>query len=247
MMKTWMVGFGMALSFTVLHAPLTFAHDDEARVSVEREDASAIQAGRFTLEFQMIDLKKKTVLEDKDLALLSTKKLHVFIFDPALKEFRHEHAEFGKGQWHVSSEIALDGNYFLWVQGKIASDGEEFTSNIRLKVVGGKPANPTPPVLGDVRTGTDGTSRIALSSDRIVRTDGTEPKLSPYLGEPAHIVAVLEDGDSLVHAHPMESSDPKELMLHVTFPEAGSYRLWVQFLDAGVLRIIPLSVTAFAQ
>jgi hypothetical protein len=36
-------------------------------------------------------------------------------------------------------------------------------------------------------------------------------------------------------------------MIHVVFPEAGDYRLWVQFMDGGVLRTVPLSVTVSSK
>jgi hypothetical protein len=40
----------------------------------------------------------------------------------------------------------------------------------------------------------------------------------------------------------MDGGQPNEGMLHVSFPTEGFYRLWVQFIDAGELKTIPLSV-----
>jgi tartrate dehydratase alpha subunit/fumarate hydratase class I-like protein len=117
-----------------------------------------------------------------------------------------------------------------------------------------QPAWPVPPRLSDLREGTDGTSRIALSNHTLKagkmvmldlnfsRTDGTRPNVTPYLGAVAHVVAVFNDGDTLVHVHPMEGGSENQAMLHVTFPFAGTYRLWVEFMDDGVLRKVPLSV-----
>lgn len=76
------------------------------------------------------------------------------------------------------------------------------------------------------------------------RTDGSSVDITPYLGALAHIVAAPEDGDSLIHVHPMNGAKPDEGMLHVTFPAPGNYRIWIQYNDSGILRTIPLVVTA---
>ena len=62
------------------------------------------------------------------------------------------------------------------------------------------------------------------------------------MGAIAHLVSTPSDGDSLIHAHPMVGSTPTTAMLHVTFPAAGLYRLWIQFIDTGELRVVPLAV-----
>ena len=236
-----------------------FAHDDASRVSFEREDQASYQAGKIDLVFQMIDLKNKIVLTDNDLMLMHEKKLHFFAYDPALKEFRHEHPTFqADSMWHVTTNLSVTGDYWIWAQGMIASDGVEFAASERLQVLNGTPANPTPPILGDVRAATDGISKATLSGERIIaksmsmlmldltRTDGTQPIITPYLGETAHIIAVSDDADSLIHVHPMGSGGT-QLMFHFIFPAAGNYRLWVQFNDGGVLKTVPLSVAVFDQ
>ncbi len=74
------------------------------------------------------------------------------------------------------------------------------------------------------------------------REDGSKPNITPYLGAIAHVVAVALDGDTLIHVHPMNGRNPNEGMIHATFPTAGFYRLWIQFIDDSVLRVIPLSI-----
>ena len=41
----------------------------------------------------------------------------------------------------------------------------------------------------------------------------------------------------------MNGGTPTQMMIHTEFQSAGDYRIWVQFLDANVLKVIPLSVT----
>lgn len=103
-----------------------------------------------------------------------------------------------------------------------------------------QPAWPAPN-LTDVRSGVDGASKVVLSNVTLkagrmatidmtsLRTDGATPKITPYLGALAHVVATPDDGDSLIHVHPMNGTKPNEGMLHVTFPAKGFYRLWISF------------------
>ncbi len=258
--------FGLVISGIVASATLgviaqhqAYAHGDESRVSLELEADAAIQAGDFAFSFNMIDSKNRSLIADRDLSVVHEKKLHLFIFDPALKEFRHEHPEYTGSAWQVKVNLPVSGNYWVWAQGQFSADGEEFTASTRLEVKGGAPANPIPDTLGDVRTGNDGASIVTVSKTRLVagkmamldlafsRKDGSAPQITPFLGAPAHVVGVLSDGDTFIHVHPMDHGTPGHLMLHAAFPEAGDYRLWVQFQDAGELRTIPLSVKVYSR
>jgi len=64
--------------------------------------------------------------------------------------------------------------------------------------------------------------------------------LKPYLGEPAHVVILSEDGQSFVHTHGEPVSEPAghaegaaeygpEIAFHHTFETPGLYKLWAQF------------------
>ncbi|HTL13460.1 MAG TPA: hypothetical protein VL588_13285 [Bdellovibrionota bacterium] len=237
----------------LLSSVQAWAHPQEARVAVELESADHAQAGAVQVDFDLLDLKKKIVLKDTDLEVTHEKLLHCFVYDPALKEFRHEHPTFDGSMWHFSTDLPVDGNYWVFFQGQLASDHSEFAASTRILVSGGQPANADEPELGDVRTGADGISVATLSNTALnagqtamltlafSRNDGTAPVITPFLGEQAHIVITPSDGDSLIHVHPMVMGG--KLMIHVAFPEEGDYRVWVQFMDGGTLRTVPLSVT----
>lgn len=240
---------GLAL---VAGADSARAHGAKSRVELEIEETGAVKAGEVVLTLQLVDLKKKEVLGEEKLAVVHEKKLHVFIFDPALQEYRHEHPEYNGSAWVLKTQLSVNGNYWVWAQGEILADQEEFSTSARLSVEGGSPANTLPPVLKDVRSGNDGNSVVSVSNSQLVagkmamldlsfsRRDGTAPEVTPYLGALAHVVGVLEDGDTLIHVHPM--SHGGQMMIHAVFAEAGKYRLWVQFKDGGKLRTVPLSV-----
>ncbi len=242
------------LTLGTLIAPAARAHDPVSRVEIELEGADSVGAGRVQLQFQLIDTEKRRALTPAELDVVHEKKLHVFAFDPAMKEFRHEHPEFNGTAWVLETTLAVNAKYWLWAQGQISDDGEEFAAKDRFTVTGGSPENPVPPFLGVVRSGANGNSvatlvytrlragRPASVSVRFSRNDGTVPALTPWLGAPAHVMAFTSDGDSMLHVHPMDHGTPNELMLHVTFKWVGEYRLWVQYIDGGTLRTVPLSV-----
>ncbi len=231
-----------------------FAHGDESRVAIELESPAKISAGATVVSFQLVDTKENKIVTASDLNLSHEKKLHFIAYDPALKEFQHLHPEFDGKVWNVDMSYLVDGNYFVWAQGELSVDSEEFSSFTRIEVSGGQPEWPAP-TLGDVRTGSQAGSVATLSNQtlragqmamlnlRFTKSDGSPGDITPYLGAFAHLIATPIDGDSLIHIHPMNGSLPNEGMVHVTFPEAGDYRIWVQFIDAGVLKTVPLSVT----
>lgn len=246
---------GLSLSVLVGLIPLqSWSHGQkEPRVAIEADMAVA-QAGVIKYSFQLVDTERNKVLEDSDLKISHEKKLHMLAYDPSLREFQHIHPEFDGKTWVAEVSLSVNGEYWIWLQGELESDGEEFSSSERLVIQGGQAAWPMPPILGDQRQNIDGNSRAELSQGRLVagrsamlnvtfsRTDGSSPELSPYLGAFAHIVVVPEDGDSLIHVHPMAGNKQNQGMIHATFPRAGDYRVWVQFMDGGILRIVPLSI-----
>lgn len=249
--------FGL-LSITI-HSQIIFAHEHEkeSRVVIASDFTTPIQAGPFQYVFELVDKKTNKSLLGSDLNVTHERKLHLLAYDPALKEFQHVHPAFDGRYWRVDLNFSVDGEYWLWAQGEIAIDNEEFSVFTRLKVQGGQGAWPTPPQLIDLRSGEDSNSVATLDNQRLragkmvmmnlafSRKDGSTPALTPYLGAFAHVVAVFDDADTLIHVHSMDTENPSQGMLHVTFPHAGFYRLWVQFIDAGQIKTVPLSVEVF--
>lgn len=236
-------------------AQVTYAHPDE-RVSIELQN-DQIQAGEQELVFDLIDEESSTLITDQELAVSHEKKLHFIVYDPALLEFFHVHPEYSNDHWRVKINPTVNGNYFVWAQGVIAADKEEFSADGRLLIQGGTTENPTPPKLTDDRQDQVGKTLVTLSNEKlkagksamltitVSRSDGTNPEITPYLGALAHVNAVFEKGDTLVHVHPMGTSNPNEMMLHATFKDPGLYRVWIEVIDAGVLKKFTLAVEVF--
>lgn len=245
--------------FSFLFSSFCWAHGEGVNelVTLQLKSAHEISSTLEVVKFDLFHLKKQTLVTDVDLSITHEKLLHVFIFDKGLGEFQHLHPEFRDGEWSVEAKFSKKGDYILWAQAMLKKDGEDFTSNTSLVVTEGECANTVPPQLSDIRTGSDGNSVVSLTQTRFrvnkealpnisfSRSDDTSPEIGLYLGEKAHVVITPENSDSLIHTHPMDHGVPNQVMLHMTFPEVGFYRMWVQFIDAGQLRIIPLSVEVF--
>lgn len=242
----------LAICSLVLAQPL-WADGSSGSVHLMSE-LTSVEAGTVTYSFELMNESTGEAISDTDLNVSHEKKLHLLSYDPALKEFQHVHPQFNGTNWTVTLNYTVNGQYWIWAQGQLTAGEEDFSVNTRLEVVGGAPAWPTSPIKADARTGTDGNSRLTLSNGVIKagsmamlnvvisRLDGTTPVITPYLGAFAHAILVPNSGDDLIHVHPMEGSVPYKGMLHTTFPKAGGYRLWLQFIDGGVLRTVSLAV-----
>jgi hypothetical protein len=222
------------------------------RLMIHAEKSGTVEAGQIEYAFQLMDHVSHRELSDQDLNVTHEKILHMLVYDASLNEFQHVHPEFSGGKWSVPLEFQVNGRYWIWMQGEL-KDGGEFTVSTELAVENGRPEWPAP-ALTELRSATNGVSvasmsgnvlragRMAMLDVTFTRQDGSPAQIEPYLGAFAHVVAVPESGDELLHVHPMSGGKPNQGMLHVTFPKAGMYRLWVQFIDAGVLKVVPLAV-----
>lgn len=223
-----------------------------ATIQIETIQNKVSASEQISYTFNLIDDKTTKSISDKDLVETHTKILHLVVYDASLNQFNHVHPQFNGTSWSVGLNLLVNGSYKVWVQGKTVN-GKEFSVSRSLIIEGGEDEIPVAS-LGDVRTGTDGTTQVELASTKlkagkmamidftVSRTDGTIPSLSPYLGAFAHVIATQLNGNDLIHVHPMEGDSANTGMLHATFPLTGEYRLWIQFIDDGVLKTIPLSV-----
>lgn len=229
-----------------------FAHDNESGITLESKIPSTSIAGKIHYTFDLYDNTNKKNLSDADLMISHENLLHLFVFDLALKEFRHVHPVFSNYGWSVDFDLQTNGSYMVWAQAT-SSNGDEFSTSDKISIVNGKEANNVPSALGDVRSASEENSVVNISGKvkanksamlmvKFSRNDDTQAEITDYLGAFAHIVAVPLDGSALIHVHPMATGIPNEGMIHATFPKTGDYRLWIQFVDGGKLRKIPLSI-----
>jgi len=242
--------------FAVLTLIAQFAFADGVSQRVELNAAlKNIPAGTQDYRFKLFDKKKKKFIADSDLVVTHTKKIHLLMFDEALKEFFHVHPVYKDQVWSAPVTLKVNGKYFVWAQGEL-EDGEDFSSLARMDVVNGAQENPKLP-LGDIRKGADQGTLLELSNTKlkvnqmatlnfkVTREDGKPVQMKPYLGAFAHVIATPSSGDELLHVHPMAGSKPNEGMLHASFTKAGEQRLWIQFIEQDEIKTIPISVIVY--
>jgi len=65
--------------------------------------------------------------------------------------------------------------------------------------------------------------------------------LEPYLGQPAHLVALRSSDLAYVHLHPMMNM-VSAFMFGTKLPQPGTYRLFLQFGYHGEVLTVPFTV-----
>ena len=67
--------------------------------------------------------------------------------------------------------------------------------------------------------------------------------LEPYLGAMGHLMAVTEDGKTLVHSHPVEGSASNgSLAFLVRLPREGKYKAWLEVQSGGKVYTGPFEI-----
>lgn len=224
------------------------------RLPIFNLKTSQYSAGQVSFELNLSLPENGSVVSDQSLKILDEKKLHLFIYDKGLKEYRHLHPEFIDGKWIANTQLSVNGNYLAWVLGQLSGEAKEFLVSQNFFVVGGQAQNPSPPQLTEMREASDQVAGLRLSQNTIIarsesmvtveffRVDGKSPLISNYLGKKAHVTAISNDGAELIHVHPKEAAGV--LMLHMEFSTVGNYRLFAQFIEDGILHTVALSVKA---
>lgn len=233
-------------------AVFVFSTNSYAGIVIQPQESVFVASEDLNYSFNLMDEKTKKFLNENDLIETHTKLLHLVVYDKSLNEFNHVHPEFNGSSWNASLNLPTNGNYLVWAQGETKS-GTEFSVSTLMTVKNGQ-VEASVASLGDVRTGVDGSTKIDLAPIKIKagkmvminfevsRTDSSTSEITPYLGAYAHVIATALDSNELIHVHPMQGDKANSGMLHATFPISGDYRLWLQLVDGGVLKTIPLSV-----
>ncbi len=235
-----------------------FAHDHDASHSKEEPKKSltlstnvdSVKAGPIILQIQLKNETGKN-LGAKDIALSHTQRIHAFLVDKALTQFRHEHPEWDGKSWVLKTNLDKGGDYKLWVQAKVASSGAEVTLSKSIRVEGepvlqqrlsqnllGEADGVVVKLSGvEVKSGEQSTLKFDVS-----RKDGSKLKLTPYLGAAAHVVAIHESNEEMAHMHPLNEKAQSPFETHAAFEKPGFYRIWAQFKESGKLLTIPFTL-----
>ena len=256
--RSHLMGFGLAV--------ITLAGCASANLgpfSLEWGSQGPYSFGDLELRFDLLGSSggRERSLRSSDLILQYEQKLHAYVFDQSLSEFRHVHpAELEDGTgWALTLSLGRNGSYHMWIEGMVngPSQAEELLVSSRFEVTGGEEAWPVADTLEISLTGSDGDSSAELEFAEpprksypvqmrlsFSRLDGSSPEIGEYLGASVHLTgAHLGTGD-LSHAHGIRVEEGGEvrMLLEATFPRSGYYRLWAQYKDGERVVTIPFAV-----
>ncbi len=168
------------------------------------------------------------------------KRLHVIVVRPDLSDYRHVHPEVradgswdvdlpGTGQWHLVFDSTPSGETEpIVISANI--DDEQPVATVPLP-----PPDDTVEIDGLVvtRAGFD----FTITDDSGAAATGLEP----YLGQPAHLVALRQGDLAYTHLHPTgEMSGTYMFANEITEP--GTYRLFLQVGHNGDVLLAAFSV-----
>ncbi|MCF3652315.1 hypothetical protein [Synoicihabitans lomoniglobus] len=193
-----------------------------------------------------------------DLLVAHTRKLHVMVVDPTLRDYQHVHPEptATAGEWTVSFAPRLAGAYRIFADFTPAATARGLYASAELTVPGDVAVNP----IITNWTAEVGSFRFELRPDALpVRArettrltfairaaDGADIALGEVMGAFAHLVAFDRERSGFAHLHPLEtdlaqppSAAEPDLHFQVTIPDPGLYVIWAQLVLDGTETFVP--------
>jgi hypothetical protein len=187
----------------------------------------------FRLGFRIFGEDGRAV---RDFDLEHTKRMHLILVRRDLTGFRHLHPTLrADGTWTAPVTLPEPGTYRVFADFSVDDTPTTLADDLQVDGATRSRALPAPAKTAGtdgfrVRL-TDGAVRAGEESElRFAVTRGGERvALQDYLGAKGHLVALRRGDLAFLHVHPDENS----LRFEATFPNAGSYRLFLQFKVAG--------------
>ena len=168
---------------------------------------------------------------------LHERRMHLILVRRDLTGFQHFHPVVRPdGLWTTTLTLDKPGAYRAFAD--FSSRGQRTVLAVDLAASGMAVLQPLPAPAA--RAGVGDGYEVALETNRIapgqpsmlsfrVRRDARAVQVDPYLGARGHLV-VLREGDlGYLHTHPEDD----ELHFEATFPSAGRYRAFLQFVHGG--------------
>lgn len=189
-----------------------------------------------TFHLQMNDGMRVTEFTEAHGALL-----HNIVVRPDLSSFQHLHPDIADdGSWQVP--IDEPGQWHLVFEGTPsgASAPVVVSANVDDEVAIEPVSLPEPDddvIVDGLRVVRSGLNFTVTSED-----GGAAQGLEPYLGQPAHLVALRQGDLSYVHLHPSDSEMVGMYVFGSQLPQPGTYRLFLQFGHAGDVLTVPFTV-----
>lgn len=186
-----------------------------------------------------------------DLLVQHTRKLHLLVVDPTLRDYQHLHPEPGEkdGEWTFLITPRLGGTYRVFADFVPVPTRRSLYAGVDLPVTGETAVNMNvfsweAEVEGfRFRLTPSAPIRAGKSADlsfTVSRPDGGPVPLEPVMDAYAHLVAFDQGHSGFAHLHPNETdlSIPPDatnpaLTFRITIPNPGVYVIWAQVKLAG--------------
>lgn len=208
-----------------------------------------VQAGKsVTLSFTPKQKDKMDALVPLDVS--HEKKIHLIVVNEGLTWFDHIHPEFqADGSYTVEETFPGGGNYLLFADYKPSGSSHQL-EKIELEVSGDPIAPQAFNSSGEKATSGDYSIILvpdekAYYAGKEIHFDGVVTRkgkafdindFQTYLGAKGHMVGIEKQTKTYVHMHPEVENG--KFHFHTTFPEPGSYRVWLQFMNQNKLHTI---------
>ncbi|HEU5363238.1 MAG TPA: hypothetical protein VFU56_07825 [Gaiellaceae bacterium] len=205
----------------------------ENGLTLDLARTTARPGARLGLAFRILGDDGRAV---REFDLEHTKRMHLIVVRRDLTGFQHLHPTLrADGTWTTPLRLPQAGTYRVFADFSV--DGTPTTLADDLQVDGPVRSRELPAPARAAETDgfrvrlTDGAVRAGEESGLTfdVTRDGKRVALQDYLGAKGHLVALRAGDLAFLHVHP----DASSLRFEATFPNAGSYRLFLQFQVAG--------------
>ncbi|MFB7943857.1 hypothetical protein ACFC6L_02960 [Kitasatospora phosalacinea] len=232
-------------------------------------DGLAAERGGYRLDGALSGAEYRFTVTGPDGGVLTsyrpeqTMEMHFYAIRSDLSGFRHLHPSMAPdGTWTAPLEGLEPGDWRLYasfVPGAGSGAGTGLVLSRTASVPGAADPVPLPPaatgttadgyavtVAGTPRAGAAGELTVTVSKDGQPVTD-----LQPYLGTYAHLTAFHAGDLAFAHLHPEEEAAEgagggPALAFHAELPQAGNWRLFLQFRTGGTLHTAALTLDVAA-
>jgi hypothetical protein len=200
----------------------------------------SIATGADGGELATFHLERKDGTPVTDYTVAHDALIHVIKIRPDLSGFEHLHPDIAAdGTWQIA--IPEPGKWHLVFDTTPKGESAPIVVSANVDDEATVPAEAVPAADDDVVT--DGLHIVRSGLNFTVTADGGGPAtgLEPYLGQAAHLVAIRQGDLAYVHLHAATGMDGM-LMFGTTLPQAGTYRLFLQFGHNGTVVTVPFTV-----
>lgn len=179
------------------------------------------------------------------------KRMHLVVVRRDTAGYQHVHPDMAAdGTWSAPLALPEAGSYRVFAD-FAPTGGRPTTLGVDVSVPGPfEPAAHQPSRTAEVdgyQVRLDGqlsAGHVAPVRLTVTRDGRPVTDLEPYLGSYGHLVALREGDLGYLHVHPGEGPAGPEIPFAVEVPTAGTYRMFLDFQHAGVVRTAEFTVEA---